>query len=903
MTRALALLPVLLLACGDDGSSSNPATCPSACEPPAPTCKDDGTLTVYTAGTCVDGSCQFASADIVCDAGCIVRDDSQGGEADPANESVAACAGDPCDGVTCDTPPSPCHAATGLCSGGVCSYPIAASTSCDDGDACTTVDTCDTNARCGGTPTVCQTPPPSTCDGDALTVHSANGHCESGGCTYDTTTVPCPDGCEDGRCLGDPCANVTCDTPPSPCHADLGTCRDGVCEYAFDDGAPCDDNDACTENDQCQSGACGGASKTCQTPPSPVCENATTLTGYANHGTCTAGTCQYAPTPVSCEFGCVQTRDVGACLGDPCAQVTCNTPPAASCTTTASGPALETWSTTGLCSSGDCTYTKNTTACPHGCEPPSANPPATPARCRPPTGLVLAELRYDTQGFPDVDSFVELHGPPNLSLSGVTLVGVNGNGGTDYATLALTGTLDASGLFVIAHPGASPNIIAIADQLDAKVDFQNGPDSVQLRYGDTVLDALAYGTFGANDLARGEGTPHPGAPVDLSLARDHDHTDTDDNAADFTAGPATPGQPTPLPEVAPTVVLSCPTTGQTGEPLTFDASSSTGDIEQLVFDFGDGSTPLELNTLSTTHTFANEGTFTVTATATSPGGQTDSETCNVAIEDAEEPVVYTAARQCFGANTSYLYHVISNPVPPTTDVKLTVTYSGISQYGVRPYTIQVQTGANTWVSVLTTLPSKQTEQTQNFVVDRQTIQQAITAMGWLRFRWSYLTNGGTDNCLALTVTYNCERCFECPPSEVDLGIGCRSTTANYDYTALEHPRGECATSNEVIILPGTPLATGDGTLTVQSLGCGSATARMRIQTNNAGSIDLGTGSAGNCSYSTATWTVPRAYLANAVRPDHTIQFNWSLTDTCASGTGCSFHSDPCVKNVRLTFPR
>jgi hypothetical protein len=890
VNRAFALLPFLLLACGDDGSSSNPPTCATACEAPAPTCKDDGTLTVYTAGTCVDGACQFASADIVCEAGCVVR------------ENIAACAGDPCDGVTCDTPPSACHSATGLCSGGVCTYPIATTASCDDGDACTDNDTCDGSAQCAGTPRTCQTPPPSTCDGDMLIVHGANGTCNGGACTYTTTSVACPDGCEDGRCLGDPCANITCDTPPSPCHADTGTCRDGVCDYAFEDGAPCDDNDGCTENDQCQSGVCGGASKVCQTPPNATCESATTLTGYANNGTCTEGTCQYATTPVTCEFGCVENNNLGSCLGDPCANVTCNTPPANSCTTTAEGPALETWSATGICGSGTCTYTKNTSHCPHGCEAASTAA-GTPARCRPPTGLVIAELRYDTQGFPDVDSFVEVHGPPNLSLAGVTLVGVNGNGGTDYGTLTLTGTLDASGLYVIAHPGANPALTAVSDQLDAKVDLQNGPDSLQLRYGDTILDAVAYGTFGNNDLARGEGAPHPGAPVDLSLARDHAYTDTNDNAADFTAGPATPGLPTPPPEVPPTVALLCPSTGQTGEALTFDATSSTGDIEQLVFDFGDGSTPLELNTLTATHTFANEGAFTVTATATSPGGQTDSATCNVMIEDAEEPVVYTAARQCFSANTSYLYHVISDPVPPTTDVKLTVTYSGISQYGVRPYTIQVQTGANTWVSVLNTLPSKQTEQTQHFVVDRQTIQQAITAMGWLRFRWSYLTNGASDNCLALTVTYNCERCFECPPGEEDLGIGCRSTTANYDYTALEHPRGECATSNETIILPGTPLATGDGTLTVQSLGCGSATARMRIQTNNSGSIDLGPGSAGNCSYSTATWTIPRAYLANAVSPDHTIAFTWSLTDTCASGTGCAFASDPCVKNVRLTFPR
>lgn len=893
MNRALAFLPFLLLACGDNASTT---TCPTTCETPAPICKNDGTLTVYTAGQCVDGACQFGSADVACAAGCEITD------------GVASCAGDPCDGVTCDTPPSDCHASTGLCSGGVCTYPIAAATVCDDGNACTQNDTCDINGQCAGTPTVCQVPPPSTCSGDTLTVYSANGRCEAGGCVYDTTEVACADGCEvrqgddadpangTGQCLGDPCADITCDSPPSPCHASTGTCRDGICEYAFEDGAPCDDNNACTLEDQCVAGTCAGTAKSCQSPPGNICSDSDTLSGYATTGTCNAGECQYATTPVECQFGCVQQNNIGSCLGDPCANITCTTPPAASCT----GDSLVTFASAGTCSGGECAYTQATTACAHGC---AAATETTAARCRPPTGLVISEVRYDTQGFPDVDSFIEIHGPADLSLSGVTVVAVNGNGGTDYATLTLTGTLDTSGRYLIAHPGGSPALTALADQLDAKVDIQNGPDSLQLRYGDIVLDALAYGTFGANDSARGEGTPHPGAPIDLSLARDHDDTDTQDNARDFLAGTATPGQPTPLPEVAPDVVLTCPTSGESGETLTFDASASTGDIEQLVFDFGDGSTPVELNTRTTTHAFANEGSFTVTATATSPGGQIDTATCTVAIENAEAPVVYSAASQCFSSNTSYLYHVISDPVPPTTDVKLTVTYSGISQYGVRPYTIQVQTGANTWVAVANTLPSKVTSQTQHFIVDRQTIQQAITGMGWLRFRWSYLTNGASDNCLALTVTYNCEACFECPPGELDLGIGCRSTTSAYDYTALEHPRGECATSSEVINLPGTPLATGDGTLTVQSLGCGSAQARMYIQTNNAGSIDLGTGAAGNCSYSTATYTIPKAYLTQAVRPDNTIRFSWSLSDTCMPGTGCSFSSDPCVKNVRLTYPR
>jgi PKD repeat protein len=806
--------------------------------------------------------------------------------------------GDPCLGVVCDAPPSACHAEVGTCASGVCSYAVRAGLSCDDGDACTASDTCLAEGSCAGSAVACQTPPASACDGDTLLVYGANGRCEAGGCHYDPSSVACADGCQDGQCLGDPCAGVTCNQPPSGCYAAVGLCRDGVCDYELDDGASCDDADPCTTADVCTSGTCGGAAKTCTTPPEPTCKDAQTLRTSESTGTCEAGACRYTERLVTCGFGCLEVEGKGRCAGDPCADVVCDEAAAAECK---DANTLETPAAIGTCAGGTCSYTTTTTACIHGCEAGAAG---AAARCKAPTGLVIAELRYDSQGFPDTDAFVEIHGPPGTRLDGVTLVAVNGNGGGDYATIALSGTLDASGRFVIAHPNASSEVTAVADLLDAKVDFQNGPDSAQLRFATQVLDAVAYGTFEAGDIARGEGTPHVGTAVGESLARDHLDTDTDDNARDFKAGPATPGLPTPLPEVAPEVALGCPASGEPGQSLSFDAGASTGDIATVSFDFGDGTAPQTSALRTATHAFASEGSYTVTATATSPGGQVDQASCGVAIEAAEVPVVYSSARQCFASGDSYLYYVVSDPVAPTTDLKLTVKYSGLSSYGVRPYTIQVQTGANTWVSIATTHPSKLATQTQNFRIDRATAQQAITAMGWLRFRWSYLTNGATNNCLELSVTYNCEACFECPPGQLDLGLDCQPVTEPYDYTILEHPNGLCSsTSQNELYFPGTPTATGDATLTVQSLGCGAATARLRIYTNNAGQIDLGNGNAGNCSYGTATYTVPKAYLTQAVTADHQIRFSWSITDTCAAGTGCSNANDPCVRNMRMTFPR
>lgn len=55
-----------------------------------------------------------------------------------------------------DCPPSTdvCHAAS--CSAGACSLTVLVGAPCDDGDACTTSDVCQTDGTCAGTPVSCQ---------------------------------------------------------------------------------------------------------------------------------------------------------------------------------------------------------------------------------------------------------------------------------------------------------------------------------------------------------------------------------------------------------------------------------------------------------------------------------------------------------------------------------------------------------------------------------------------------------------------------------------------------------------------------------------------------------------------------------------------------------------------------
>jgi len=164
---------------------------------------------------------------------------------------------------------------------------------------------------------------------------------------------------------------------------------------------------------------------------------------------------------------------------------------------------------------------------------------------------VISEVFYDAVGSDDGLSFVELYGAPGTSLAGWFVDNVNGANGAVGPTLALAGTIPASGIFVVADlTSAGVSSVAGADQL-LDFDFQNGPDSVVLRFGDLVSDAVAYGVFAAGEVFVGEGAPAVDPAAGASLARRFADVDTGDNAADFIALAApTPGSApfAPVPE-------------------------------------------------------------------------------------------------------------------------------------------------------------------------------------------------------------------------------------------------------------------------------------------------------------------------------------------------------------------
>lgn len=125
--------------------------------------------------------------------------------------------------------------------------------SCNDQDACTTDDTCNHYGQCMGKQKNCN-------DGSVCTID----YCYQGKCFHDRkpaqTKCNDNDACtSDDKCdsLGHCTGTLKVCNDENPCTDD--TCYGGACIHAHvDDGTLCDDNSGCTTNDKCINGFCVG---------------------------------------------------------------------------------------------------------------------------------------------------------------------------------------------------------------------------------------------------------------------------------------------------------------------------------------------------------------------------------------------------------------------------------------------------------------------------------------------------------------------------------------------------------------------------------------------------------------------------------------------------------------------
>ena len=165
---------------------------------------------------------------------------------------------DRCEGVVC-TPLDQCHV-TGVCNPatGVCSNPAAADgTICNDGNACTQTDTCQSGSCTGGNPVVCSALDQCHVVGACNT---ATGVCSNpaapdGSSCNDGNACTQTDTCQSGSCTGG--NRVVCNALDQ-CHV-AGVCdtSTGTCSNPeAPNGTTCSDGNACTRTDTCQSGSC-----------------------------------------------------------------------------------------------------------------------------------------------------------------------------------------------------------------------------------------------------------------------------------------------------------------------------------------------------------------------------------------------------------------------------------------------------------------------------------------------------------------------------------------------------------------------------------------------------------------------------------------------------------------------
>ena len=205
---------------------------------------------------------------------------------------------------------------------------------CNDGDACTSGDTCK-GTTCAGTAIVCQDNNPCTSDS-----------CKpASGCSYTNTSGSCTDNsvcteqdfCSTGKCQ--PGSKKDCDDG-NPCTTDSCDATKGC--SSVNNTTSCDDGDACTTADSCSGGACAGKTSACDDNNDCTTDNCNPQTGACTSeqiiwgGTCDDG--DPCTTGDFCQFGfCSYTGekncdDANPCTSDYCGGGVCqNNPNSATC--------------------------------------------------------------------------------------------------------------------------------------------------------------------------------------------------------------------------------------------------------------------------------------------------------------------------------------------------------------------------------------------------------------------------------------------------------------------------------------------------------------------------------------------------------------------------------------------
>jgi hypothetical protein len=250
----------------------------------------------------------------------------------------------------------------------------------------------------------CSVAPEPVCDGDQVVTFVGEGTCDLGRCSFAEERTDCAatdQFCFGGACIDrDLCLDVVCNQPPPPACAGSeglvavspGACAEGVCSYEIERTDCADDGGYCAGGVCVTDDPC--ADVVCDTPPAATCADNRTVV-WEPTGVCLSGVCEYATAEGEDCAATDRFCDNGVCTTvDPCAGVTCDAPPASTCDGNVRLDSLE-----GVCSSGLCSYAIVPTNCALSGQICEAGACVDPPSCEvagctsPPVDTCLDDLR------------------------------------------------------------------------------------------------------------------------------------------------------------------------------------------------------------------------------------------------------------------------------------------------------------------------------------------------------------------------------------------------------------------------------------------------------------------------------------------------------------------------------
>lgn len=263
------------------------------------TCKSDPECYDFnpcTVDVCMAGHCAMVSADgAPCEDGNACTTDETCWKGVCVSENVLFC--DDKNPCTLDT----CDTGAGGC----VTSALDGGSLCNDANPCTYNDTCSLG-KCGGTPAQCEDGNPCTLDG-----------CSNGGLCEHLELAGC----------GTKCSSDTDCASATPCTS--GVCTIGVCAVTLANGGTCSDGDPCTLSDTCDSGHCRGSVMACDDGNICTLESCDPTVGKCVSGVAPLGILcndgDACTTKEKCVAGlCKAAAQVGCDDGMPCTVDTCD---------------------------------------------------------------------------------------------------------------------------------------------------------------------------------------------------------------------------------------------------------------------------------------------------------------------------------------------------------------------------------------------------------------------------------------------------------------------------------------------------------------------------------------------------------------------------------------------------